>query len=142
MPLQLVHQLFFGGILRLVTGASAAVCCRGSRLQDGWLPSGRTGWRAAASLQSSSPASSSGTCFFGQVAGRNQLADDDVFLEPDQPIHLAVDRGFGEDLVVSWKEAAASQLSVLSEARVMPSRTVWAVAGSPPSASTLALISS
>jgi len=37
--------------------------------------------------------------------------------------------------VVSWKDAAASQLLVLSAALVMPSRTGCAVAGSPPSAS-------
>ncbi len=45
-------------------------------------------------------------------------------------------------LVVSWKEAAASQLSVFSEALVMPKSTMCAVAGSPPSASTLAFMSS
>ena len=44
--------------------------------------------------------------------------------------------------VVSWKDAAARKLSVLSDALVTPSSTVSAVAGSPPSASTLLLISS
>ena len=44
--------------------------------------------------------------------------------------------------VVSWKEAAARKLLVLSDALVTPSRTVSAVAGSPPSARTLSLISS
>ena len=38
--------------------------------------------------------------------------------------------------VVSWKEAAARKLEVLRDALVTPSRTVWAVAGSPPSART------
>ena len=45
-------------------------------------------------------------------------------------------------LVVSWKEAFAKKLSVFSDALVIPSSTGCAVAGSPPSASTLALISS
>ena len=44
--------------------------------------------------------------------------------------------------VVSWKDAAARKLEVLSEAFVTPSRTVWAVAGSPPSARTRSLASS
>ncbi len=44
--------------------------------------------------------------------------------------------------VVSWKEAAARKLLVLSDALVTPSRTVSAVAGSPPSARTWSLISS
>ena len=39
--------------------------------------------------------------------------------------------------VVSWKEAAARKLAVFSDALVTPSRTTCAVAGSPPSASTL-----
>ena len=39
--------------------------------------------------------------------------------------------------VVSWKEAAARNDEVLSDALVTPSRTVSAVAGSPPSAMTL-----
>ena len=38
--------------------------------------------------------------------------------------------------VVSWKDAAARKLEVLSDALVTPSSTVWAVAGSPPSART------
>ena len=44
--------------------------------------------------------------------------------------------------VVSWKDAAARKLLVLSDALVTPSSTVSAVAGSPPSARTLLLISS
>ena len=44
--------------------------------------------------------------------------------------------------VVSWKDAAARKLDVLSEALVTPRRTVWAVAGSPPSARTRLLTSS
>ena len=45
-------------------------------------------------------------------------------------------------LVVSWKEAAESQEVVLRAALIRPSRTVCAVAGSPPSASAAALASS
>ena len=44
--------------------------------------------------------------------------------------------------VVSWKDAAARNDDVLSEALVTPSSTVWAVAGSPPSARTRLLCSS
>ena len=44
--------------------------------------------------------------------------------------------------VVSWNEAAARKLSVLSDAFVTPRRIGTAVAGSPPSASTLAFASS
>ena len=44
--------------------------------------------------------------------------------------------------VVSWKEAAARKLEVLSEALVTPSSTTSAVAGSPPSARTWLLMSS
>ena len=44
--------------------------------------------------------------------------------------------------VVSWKDAAARKLEVFSEALVTPSSTVWAVAGSPPSARTRLLTSS
>ena len=44
--------------------------------------------------------------------------------------------------VVSWKDAAARKLLVLSEALVTPSSTVSAVDGSPPSARTLLLMSS
>ena len=44
-------------------------------------------------------------------------------------------------LVVSWKEAADRKLSVSREARVTPSSTGLAVAGSPPSANTLAFFS-
>ena len=44
--------------------------------------------------------------------------------------------------VVSWKEAAARNDEVLSDALVTPSSTVSAVAGSPPSARTRLLISS
>ena len=44
--------------------------------------------------------------------------------------------------VVSWKEAAARNDEVLSDALVTPSSTVWAVAGSPPSARTRLLASS
>jgi hypothetical protein len=44
--------------------------------------------------------------------------------------------------VVSWKEAAARKLLVESEALVTPRSTGTAVAGSPPSAKTLALASS
>ena len=45
-------------------------------------------------------------------------------------------------LVVSWNDAAARKLSVLSEALVTPSSTGSAVAGSPPSASTWRFLSS
>ena len=44
--------------------------------------------------------------------------------------------------VVSWKEAAARKEDVFRDALVTPSSTVWAVAGSPPSESTLLLASS
>jgi hypothetical protein len=44
--------------------------------------------------------------------------------------------------VVSWKEAAARKLEVESDAFVTPSRTVCAVAGSPPAAMVRALMSS
>ena len=45
-------------------------------------------------------------------------------------------------LVVSWKDAAARKLSVLSDVRVIPSSSGVARAGSPPSASTFPLMSS
>jgi hypothetical protein len=61
-------------------------------------------------------------------------AHDDVLLQAPQVVHLAADRGFGEDRVVSWKLAAEMNESVLSEALVMPSSSGWPLAAFLPSA--------
>ena len=69
--------------------------------------------------------------------GRDELADDDVLLEADQVVLGAVDGGLGQHpgrLLEGRRGEEADD--VLSDALVTPSRTVWAVAGSPPSART------
>ena len=57
-------------------------------------------------------------------AGGDELADDDVFLQAHQMIHLALDGGVGEDLGGLLKEAADRKLSVAREALVMP-MSIW-----------------
>ena len=56
--------------------------------------------------------------------GRDQTADDDVFLQAAQVVALAHDGGLGRTRVVSWNEAAEMNESVDSEALVMPSSTL------------------
>jgi hypothetical protein len=51
---------------------------------------------------------------------RDQLPDDDVLLQPEQPVDLAFDRGVGRTFVVSWKDAAERKDSVASDAFVIP----------------------
>ena len=53
--------------------------------------------------------------------GRNQLTDDDILLQTEQIVALAVDRGIGQSLSVSWKDAADMKLSEDEEALVIPS---------------------
>jgi hypothetical protein len=63
-------------------------------------------------------------------------------LSPSRWSTLPLSAASVSTLVVSWNDAAARKLSVLSEALVTPSSTGLAVAGSPPSASTWRFLSS
>jgi hypothetical protein len=67
-------------------------------------------------------------------AGRDQAADDDVFLQAFQRVGLACTAASVSTRVVSWNEAAEMNERVCSEALVMPSSTGWPVAGFLPSA--------
>jgi len=59
---------------------------------------------------------------------RDELTNDHVLFETHQVICLGLNGGSVNTRVVSWKDAAARKLSVLSDALVTPSNTVWAVA--------------
>ena len=54
-------------------------------------------------------------------AGRDQAADDDVFLQAAQIVRLPMIAASVSTRVVSWKEAAEMNESVDSEALVIPS---------------------
>ena len=64
--------------------------------------------------------------------GRDNLADDDVLLEADEVVFLALIAASVSTRVVSWKEAADRKDSVARAALVMPSRIRLATAGRPP----------
>ena len=53
--------------------------------------------------------------------GRDQAADDHVFLQTAQVVRLAHDRGFGQHAGGFWNDAAEMKLSVDSDALVIPS---------------------
>ena len=55
-------------------------------------------------------------------SGGDQLTDDDVLLQTGQRVNLALDGGFGQNAVVSWKDAADRKLSVARLDLVIPSR--------------------
>src|SRR3712207_2965584 len=48
----------------------------------------------------------------GAGPGRDETADDDIFLQTLETVDLALNRSFREDRVVSWKEAAEMKLRV------------------------------
>ena len=52
--------------------------------------------------------------------GRNQLADDDVFLQTEEWIFLALIAASVRTRVVSWKDAAERKESVARAAFVVP----------------------
>src|SRR5579884_2692067 len=74
--------------------------------------------------------------------GRDELADDHVLLQAAQAVHLAADGGLGQDPGRLLEGRGGQPRGGVERRLDQASRTVWAVAGSPPSASTCLLASS
>ena len=72
----------------------------------------------------------------------DQFTYDHIFFQTHQMICLSLDRCLRQYTRGFLEGRRRQEAMVLSEALVTPSRTVWAVAGSPPSAKTRALVSS
>ncbi len=60
--------------------------------------------------------------------GRDKFTDDNIFLETDKWVNLALDSCICKNLVVSWNDAAERNDSVAREALVIPRSTGDAVA--------------